>query len=203
MAKVVNLREARKARERAARRVEGDANAAKFGRTKAERQLEEARAAKARAFLDGHRLQTAIRRAEPADAPRLLQVIHAALRETNAKDYPPAVITRLIAAFTEERVARLIAENCYVAVVDGAPVGMAALIGDRVQSVFVKPAHQGKGLGRALMQTLLATPEAIAAPVLRLNASLSAVSFYVALGFVETGTHIVEDERTITMELRR
>ena len=55
MAKPVNLREARKARERAAARAQGDANAAKFGRSKAERDLEAARAEKARNALDAHR----------------------------------------------------------------------------------------------------------------------------------------------------
>lgn len=56
MAKVVNLREARKARERAQKRAQGDANAAKFGRTKAERDLETARAEKSRADLEAHRI---------------------------------------------------------------------------------------------------------------------------------------------------
>lgn len=54
MAKVVNLTQARKARDRAAKRAEADANAAKFGRSKAERDLEQAQADKARAALDAH-----------------------------------------------------------------------------------------------------------------------------------------------------
>ena len=55
MAGVVNLTRARKARDRAAKRAEADANAAKFGRTKAERNLEQAQADKARAALDAHK----------------------------------------------------------------------------------------------------------------------------------------------------
>ena len=55
MAKVVNLTQARKARDRAAKRAEADTNAAKFGRTKAQRALEEAEAEKARAALDAHK----------------------------------------------------------------------------------------------------------------------------------------------------
>ncbi|MCJ8138913.1 DUF4169 family protein [Falsirhodobacter halotolerans] len=54
MTKVVNLRAARKSREREERRAQGDANAAKFGRTKAERDAQTARADKARRDLDGH-----------------------------------------------------------------------------------------------------------------------------------------------------
>ena len=55
MAEIVNLRAKRKAAERDARRRKGDENAAKFGRTKAERDLEKARADKAREHLDAHR----------------------------------------------------------------------------------------------------------------------------------------------------
>lgn len=52
---VVNLRAARKLRQRAKKRAEADANAAKFGQSKAERSLHQARADKARATLDAHR----------------------------------------------------------------------------------------------------------------------------------------------------
>lgn len=55
MAEIVNLRQARKAKSRAKARAEADGNAARFGRTKSEKTLEEARADKARAFLDGHK----------------------------------------------------------------------------------------------------------------------------------------------------
>ena len=54
MASVVNLRAVRKSREREDKRAQGDANAAKFGRTKAEREEQAARADKARRDLDGH-----------------------------------------------------------------------------------------------------------------------------------------------------
>ena len=55
MAEVVNLRAARKARERAEARAAADENAARFGRTKALKALEKARAEKARTTLDAHR----------------------------------------------------------------------------------------------------------------------------------------------------
>jgi hypothetical protein len=55
MAEVVNLRSAKKQAARKAARATGDANAAKFGRTKAARELEEAQAEKAARVLDGHK----------------------------------------------------------------------------------------------------------------------------------------------------
>lgn len=58
MAEIINLRSAKKARKRAEARAQGDANAAKFGRNKAERHLEQTRADKSRATLDQHKRET-------------------------------------------------------------------------------------------------------------------------------------------------
>ncbi len=52
---IVNLRQRRKQAARGAARKAGDANAARHGRTKAEKSLTEARAEKAARDLDGHR----------------------------------------------------------------------------------------------------------------------------------------------------
>ena len=54
--KPISLRLARKERDRAATKAVADANAAKFGRSKAERVLEATRNAQAKARLDQHRL---------------------------------------------------------------------------------------------------------------------------------------------------
>jgi len=54
-AKPINLRQARKAKARAAKRAQGDANAATFGLTKAARTRQAAEAEAARRKLDAHR----------------------------------------------------------------------------------------------------------------------------------------------------
>jgi phage protein D len=59
---VISLSRARKARARAARKAEADANALRFGRTSGERAADEARADKTARSLEGHRR-------EPAPAP--------------------------------------------------------------------------------------------------------------------------------------
>lgn len=56
MSKVINLSRIRKDKARADKRARGDANAAKFGRTKAERELTKAETDKAARHLDAHRL---------------------------------------------------------------------------------------------------------------------------------------------------
>ncbi|MGO4916838.1 DUF4169 family protein [Pseudogemmobacter sp. W21_MBD1_M6] len=52
----INLNRARKTRARAEDKAKADANAARFGRTKAERLLEATKTAKASAMLDQHQL---------------------------------------------------------------------------------------------------------------------------------------------------
>ncbi|HRO15735.1 MAG TPA: DUF4169 family protein [Paracoccus sp. (in: a-proteobacteria)] len=55
MAEIVNLRLARKAARRDAKRKAGDENAARHGLTPAERQAQQAEAGRAARRLDGHR----------------------------------------------------------------------------------------------------------------------------------------------------
>jgi Domain of unknown function (DUF4169) len=58
MAEIINLRSAKKQAARKAARVVADSNAAKFGRTKAERDQEKAEAETAARKLDAHRRET-------------------------------------------------------------------------------------------------------------------------------------------------
>ncbi|WP_375690549.1 DUF4169 family protein [Pseudooceanicola sp. LIPI14-2-Ac024] len=55
---VVNLNRARKQQDRVKKRAQADENAVKFGRTKAEKQADTARADKAARELDGHKRDT-------------------------------------------------------------------------------------------------------------------------------------------------
>ncbi|MEM7752430.1 MAG: DUF4169 family protein [Pseudomonadota bacterium] len=55
MSKIVNLKKARKSRARDAARNTADANAVKFGRTKAEKTTADAMAAREARDLDGHK----------------------------------------------------------------------------------------------------------------------------------------------------
>ncbi len=55
--KVVSLSAARKARDRDAKKVRADANAARFGRTRAEKDVEKARADKAHRHVDDHEIE--------------------------------------------------------------------------------------------------------------------------------------------------
>jgi GNAT superfamily N-acetyltransferase len=91
---------------------------------------------------------------------------------------------------------------CQVAELDGALVGMAWLAvfervpnpGDAVrlsgdvQSVFVVPEHQGRGIGLRLMQSLCAVADHLGVRKLTLDSRDSVMPFYERLGFRSQGT---------------
>jgi Domain of unknown function (DUF4169) len=54
--KVVSLSAARKARAKDAAKAQADANAARFGRTKAQKAVEDADQARTKAVLDAHKI---------------------------------------------------------------------------------------------------------------------------------------------------
>ncbi|KEO51946.1 DUF4169 family protein [Thioclava pacifica] len=58
MSKVTNLNQFRKQQARDKKRAQGDVNAAKFGRSKAQKSLETAREEKAQRDLDGHQRES-------------------------------------------------------------------------------------------------------------------------------------------------
>ncbi|WP_238365407.1 DUF4169 family protein [Mesobacterium pallidum] len=55
MSKVINLNQVRKQKARDAKRAQGDANAAAFGRTKGEKQRQKQETDSQERHLDGHR----------------------------------------------------------------------------------------------------------------------------------------------------
>lgn len=68
---------------------------------------------------------------------------------------------------------------------DGQVVGVAELIGGQhVATLFVAPGYQGKGVGRALMQAVLACARS---EVVAVRASLGSVAAYQRFGFQMAG----------------
>jgi predicted N-acetyltransferase YhbS len=143
---------------------------------------------------------TEIRRAMTADAGGISRAVTRALRETNARDYPPHIIARLVASFSPERVAVQIASRiAYVALSEGVIVGTASLSDNVIKTVFVDPDHQGKGLGAKLMDIVERAARDRGIAVLSVPSSITALGFYARLGFVPVREEHHGDERTIIM----
>lgn len=148
-------------------------------------------------------MECLIREATQEDAAAISQVIVAALRETNARDYSAEIIEAVERSFSPGAVVRLIEQRqVFVAVVGGCVVGTAGLDGDTVRSVFVGPGYQGGGIGRLLMERVEVVAVRGGMEWLRVPSSITAQGFYSSLGFTKIRDEFHEGERTIIMEKR-
>jgi len=142
-----------------------------------------------------------IRIAEADDAAAISQVIVAALRTSNARDYPASVIERVERNFSPAAISALMEKRrVFVALIDRQIVGTASLDGRAVRSVFVAPDLQGKGIGRQLMQGIEQTARQTGLTSLAVPASVTAESFYATLGYVAVREVLEGEERTVVME---
>ncbi|WP_374981361.1 GNAT family N-acetyltransferase [Pseudomonas solani] len=142
-----------------------------------------------------------IRTATPDDAAAISQVVLLALAESNARDYPAAVIASVQANFGPEQVRGLLAaREVLVAEEAGCVIGTASLDGDVVRTVFVAPGAQGLGVGRRLMEQVEALARERGVALLKVPSSITAEGFYAGLGFQAVQQIIRGEERTIVME---
>ena len=148
-------------------------------------------------------MECLIRGAMQEDAAAISQVIVAALRGSNARDYSAEIIEAVEKGFSPGAVVRLIeVRQVFVAVVGGCVVGTAGLDGDTVRSVFVEPGYQGGGIGRLLMERVEVVAVRGGVGWLRVPSSVTAEEFYSTLGFTKIRDEFYGSERTIIMGKR-
>ncbi|KPX28784.1 MULTISPECIES: GNAT family N-acetyltransferase [Pseudomonas syringae group] len=146
-----------------------------------------------------------VRPARRADADAISRVVLAALRTSNARDYPVSVIERVQLSFSPSAIERLMQQRrmfvaVAVAVAGEVVVGTASLEGQVVRSVFVDPDWHRRGVGRLLMAKLERVALETDIGLLIVPSSLTAQEFYKALGFRLVREHQEGEERTLIME---
>lgn len=144
-----------------------------------------------------------VRPARRADADAISRVVLAALRTSNARDYPVSVIERVQLSFSPSAIERLMQQRrmfVAVAVAGEVVVGTASLEGQVVRSVFVDPDWHRRGVGRLLMAKLERVALETHIGLLIVPSSLTAQEFYKALGFRLVREHQEGEERTLIME---
>lgn len=132
-----------------------------------------------------------IRRFTAADAGAAAQMIAVTVEISNAKDYPPAYIERLKQTHNAETLKQRAEEGHMYVVCDGGKIvgtgTIAPFWGSETESIlltiFVLPAYQGRGIGRAIIETLERDEYAMRASRIEIPASLTAVHFYRHLGY--------------------
>ncbi|MHC8407009.1 GNAT family N-acetyltransferase [Pseudomonas sp. TMB3-21] len=144
-----------------------------------------------------------IRSAMQEDVIDISQVIVAALRQTNAQDYTPEIISEVEKHFSPEAIGQLLVQReVFVATVEGEIVATASLDRDVVRSVFVDPLFQRHGLGKALIAMIQSVALSKEVRLLRVPSSITAEGFYASLGFNKVRDEFHGAERTIIMEKR-
>src|SRR3954454_8562274 len=99
-------------------------------------------------------MEIVIRQATAEDGESVRKIVLSALRETNARDYPPSVIDRLVLTLPDKVASNLQTWCSFVAIIDGRVVGTGSLNGQTVTSVYVHPDYQGRGIGTKLMDAI-------------------------------------------------
>ena len=153
-----------------------------------------------------------IRRLKPEDAQTLSEMIAITLRTTNVKDYSETYIEKIVQRMEPDCLLESAAgRHFYVAEEDGRIVGCGAIgpyHGKKDESclytVFVHPDFQGKGVGLRIMEAIERDEYFLRAKRVEVPASLTAVRFYLKLGYThKDGLMEPDEEQLIRLEKRR
>ena len=153
-----------------------------------------------------------IRRFQESDAAAVSELIRTTLQITNSRDYPPEIINALIERETPDHILQRASwTHFYVAEADSEIIGSGAIgpYWDRQDesslfTIFVRPDCQGKGVGKAIVETLERDPFALRAKRIEIPASITGLPFYLKMGYsYKNGITEPDEERLYRLEKRR
>jgi len=132
-----------------------------------------------------------IRRFEEKDAQSVSALIAKTLRTTNIKDYSGEFIENEVKILTPEYIAWRASWTHFYVVCEGESIIGCGAIGpywgseteSSLFTIFVLPEHQGRGIGRKIVQTLEQDEFALRAKRIEIPASITACAFYRKLGY--------------------
>lgn len=137
-----------------------------------------------------------IRPSTAADKDAISEMARACYGTLLAGAYAPQVLAAALPHMANVTVGLASCGTYFVAEQDGVIVGAAGWTdgpqGAELRKVAVHPDHIRRGIARALMEHVQASARAAGQAVLHCSASLNAVPFYAALGYVETGRIVIE-----------
>ncbi len=153
-----------------------------------------------------------IRLFEQTDAIAVSELIRKTIRISNVKDYPLELMEALIDSETPQHVIeRASWTHFYVAEEQEELIGCGAIgpyWGKEDESslftIFVLPEYQGKGVGRAIIDTLENDAYFLRAKRIEIPASITGVPFYLKMGYhFKNGISEPDEEHLIRMEKNR
>ena len=150
-----------------------------------------------------------IRRLKDEDAQAVSELIIATIRISNVRDYPAKLMEELVKTQTPEHILQRASwTHFYVVEESGSIIGCGA-IGpywgktdeSSLFSIFVHPDHQGKGIGRAIMETLEQDEFALRARRIEIPASITGLPFYRKMRYsFKDGRETIDEEQLYRLE---
>jgi putative acetyltransferase len=149
-----------------------------------------------------------IRRYKSGEEPAVWQVYFRATHESVARDYHPELIERWAPRdkSMEDWAVRLAETKPFVAIVEGAIVGMAEVDGDGfIDFFYVLPDWQGKGIGKALLKTLESEAARLDVQVVFADVSVTAKEFFLLQGFrvIEAKSKVILGHRAPNFRMEK
>ena len=153
-----------------------------------------------------------IRRLVESDAEAVSQVIRTTISISNKKDYPEDLMDQLIAIETPEHVLERASWTHFYVVEDEDQIIGCGAIGpywgkedeSSLFTIFVLPDHQGKGIGKKIIETLENDEFFLRAKRIEIPASITGVPFYLKMGYhYKDGISEPDEEHLIRMEKNR
>lgn len=153
-----------------------------------------------------------IRRFQESDASAVSELIRTTLQITNSRDYPPEIINALIERETPDHILQRASwTHFYVAEADSKIIGSGAIgpYWDKQDesslfTIFVRPDCQGKGVGKAIVETLERDSFALRAKRIEIPASITGLPFYLKMGYsYKNGIAEPDEERLYRLEKHR
>ena len=150
-----------------------------------------------------------IRKFTEQDAQAVSELIVTTIRISNTKDYPADLMEELVKTETPEHVLQRASwTHFYVAEEAGKIIGCGAIgpyWGKEDESslftIFVLPEWQGKGVGKAIVETLEKDEYGLRANRIEIPASITGLPFYRKLGYgFKDGIDTVDEEHLYRLE---
>ncbi|MDD6279621.1 MAG: GNAT family N-acetyltransferase [Oscillospiraceae bacterium] len=132
-----------------------------------------------------------LRKFRKGDESAISDVICTTLSVSNSKDYSPEFIEENVKSHSPEVIASRAAESHFYVALDGRKIigcgGITGYWGSDTESylvsIFVLPEYQGRGIGRRIIETLEADEYFLRAWRTEVGSSLTAVGFYLRMGY--------------------
>ncbi|MCL1068648.1 GNAT family N-acetyltransferase [Shewanella olleyana] len=142
-----------------------------------------------------------IRKATVDDATAAFEIRNLAILSQCTGHYNPDVLAKWTEGDVPVGFIHDFAKYGYVCVIEDSVVGvgMIDLETGMVDAMFVRPEHFGKGLGKGMLRYLEMLARQTSCKVLKLDASLNAVEFYRACGFIGEQQAIFHSPRGIEL----